>query len=279
MIKTNYHTHTTFCDGKNSVEEMAKAAIARGFDILGFSSHSMCTFSTEWHLPVRSHSEYAAEVRRVQHVFADKISIQLGFESDYLYALNTPQKSRYAAFKPDYLIGAVHYVMNENGAFAVDESADSLQQNIQRVFGGNVREVVHQYFENEREMLKKGDFDIIAHADLIRKYNARLHLFDERSTEYRAELKSLADCIARAGVIAEVNTGGIARGCTSEPYPSQELLSLLFERGVPVTINSDAHRCEHLDFWFDEAMSYIKKAGYKTIAYLESSEIKFQKIN
>ena len=27
---SNAHTHTTFCDGKNTVEEMAQAAIARG---------------------------------------------------------------------------------------------------------------------------------------------------------------------------------------------------------------------------------------------------------
>ena len=39
MIKTNYHTHSTFCDGKNTPEEMVLKAIEDNFDILGFSSH------------------------------------------------------------------------------------------------------------------------------------------------------------------------------------------------------------------------------------------------
>ena len=38
-IRSNVHTHTTFCDGKNSVEEMARAAIDLGFVSLGYSIH------------------------------------------------------------------------------------------------------------------------------------------------------------------------------------------------------------------------------------------------
>ena len=38
--KSNLHTHCTFCDGKNTIEEMIQAAIAAGLDSIGFSSHS-----------------------------------------------------------------------------------------------------------------------------------------------------------------------------------------------------------------------------------------------
>ena len=37
MIKTNYHTHTSFCDGKSTAEQMILSAIDKKFDILGFS--------------------------------------------------------------------------------------------------------------------------------------------------------------------------------------------------------------------------------------------------
>ena len=40
MKKTNFHTHTVWCDGRDDVETMVVAAIAGGFDTLGFSSHS-----------------------------------------------------------------------------------------------------------------------------------------------------------------------------------------------------------------------------------------------
>ena len=40
MIKANFHTHTTYCDGKNTPEEMVQAAIALGMTAIGFSGHS-----------------------------------------------------------------------------------------------------------------------------------------------------------------------------------------------------------------------------------------------
>ena len=35
-MRANYHTHTTWCDGRNTTREMAEAAVAKGFDVLGF---------------------------------------------------------------------------------------------------------------------------------------------------------------------------------------------------------------------------------------------------
>ena len=35
----NLHTHTVYCDGKNSVDEMVEAAINAGLDTIGFSGH------------------------------------------------------------------------------------------------------------------------------------------------------------------------------------------------------------------------------------------------
>ena len=39
MIKQNLHTHSLYCDGKDSFEEMIQTAIEKEFTILGFSSH------------------------------------------------------------------------------------------------------------------------------------------------------------------------------------------------------------------------------------------------
>ena len=42
--KADLHTHTSFCDGKNSPEEMVRSAVEKGFDVLGFSGHSYTPF-------------------------------------------------------------------------------------------------------------------------------------------------------------------------------------------------------------------------------------------
>ena len=41
IVRANFHTHTTWCDGSDSPEAVIQAAIARNFDAIGFSSHAM----------------------------------------------------------------------------------------------------------------------------------------------------------------------------------------------------------------------------------------------
>ena len=97
--------------------------------------------------------------------------------------------------------------------------------------------------------------------------NTVLHLFDESDSFYKEEVKLTAKAIAKAGVIAEINTGAIARGNMDDVYPSEYFLNLLFENGVPVAINSDAHQAQKLDAAFDRAAAQAKKIGYTELVY------------
>ena len=44
----NYHTHTNYCDGKNTAEEIVKKAIELGLSELGFSGHSYTDFDLDF---------------------------------------------------------------------------------------------------------------------------------------------------------------------------------------------------------------------------------------
>lgn len=54
-MKINLHSHTTFCDGKNSAEEMVVSAIDHGFDVFGFSGHSYTPFDESYCKIGRAH--------------------------------------------------------------------------------------------------------------------------------------------------------------------------------------------------------------------------------
>ena len=278
-MKTNYHTHSTFCDGKNTVREMIEAAIERNFSVLGFSSHCMYPFSSDWHIPTLNIPLYVEEVKKLRNEYSSKISIKLAFEVDFIQGFSNPLRSVYSQFSPDYLIGAVHYLSNEDCVFTVDGSADEVKNGLDKVFAGDGKRMVQAYFSAERKLLEKGEFDILAHADLIRKLNGRLRFFDERDGWYREELKAMAKAISKSGVIVEINTGGMARGYTNSPYPSAEFLSTLKEYNIPITIDSDAHNSDKIDFAFDLAKEHAIKAGYKELAYIEDGKIKFQSVN
>lgn len=280
MIKTNYHTHSSFCDGADSPEEMVKAAIARKFDILGFSSHSMFPFSSGWHIPVNLHKEYIQEILRLKELYKEKITVYAGFEADYIAGVCRPDFGSYREFKADYIIGSVHFVPGKKGFFEADGSQESVLEGIKNHFGGNVKNAVREYFSLEKEMLETCSFSILGHADVIRKQNngGRI-LFDENSAWYRSELKSVAAAAARAGVCVEVNTGGMLRSRMKLPYPSPYFLSLLREQNVPVVLSSDAHSAAGLDWQFAEAAEYIKRAGYTELAYYKDGGFKMQRLN
>lgn len=283
MLKTNYHTHSTFCDGKATARQMLTRAIEKHFDILGFSSHSLYPFSSDWHTSVTAHEDYSKEIESLKNEFSHQIEVVMGFEADYFFPMCIPQFSKYnnLSFKPQYLIGAVHYVPNEKGFFTADDSFENAASDIKKCCK-DTKEAVCLYFEAEREMLKKGDFTFLAHPDLIRKQNSALNpqgpLFNEEDSWYKEQLKLTADSIKSSGICVEVNTGGMARGYLDTPYPSPYFLELLAERKVPVTINSDAHTPENLDYYFTESLEYIKKAGYKELMYFTSGQLKSQEI-
>ena len=280
-VKTNYHMHTTFCDGKCSPEQMVQEAISRNFTTIGFSGHSMFPFASDWHISYRDHFSYAKEINRLKEAYRDKIEILLGYECDYVAGVSCPTKEQYPdEVKPDYLIGAVHYVPWVKGYFGVDTFFDKAREQIKDVFKGDVKKAVQEYFACEREMLRDGDFQILAHCDLIKIQNSKMApypLFDENEGWYKDSIRETVDAIAKSGVCVEINTGAIARGKLDVPYPSLEMLEMLHGKNVPITLSSDAHSTEHIDYAFDQAVELAKKAGYTEFMYFSGSRSLMQK--
>ena len=63
----------------------------------------------------------------------------------------------------------------------------------------------------------------------------------------------------------EVNTGAMARGWRTSPYPADFLLERIAQAGGRVTLTADAHAKEQLTFGFDEALERIRRAGFAQI--------------
>lgn len=279
MVKTNYHTHTTFCDGKNSPEELVRWAVERNFTALGFSAHSLFPFTSPLHLPADEHEKYCEEIRRLKEKFSDKIRIFVGFESEFLLPRYLPLKANYDKFRPDFLIGAVHMLSGESatalgfhgnfgdGHFSVDGPAEHVKEGIAEVFGGDGQLACRVYFASVRKMVATCDFDIVAHPDVLRRRNSAVGFFDEIAPWYIEELEKTAT--AFKGKIVEINTGGIARNCVSTPYPSPTFLRLIRECGGKICINSDCHRKEYLDAAYDVALDAAKEAGFKSLMILD----------
>ena len=232
---SNFHTHTTFCDGRSTPSEMIDAACAKGFAALGFSSHSDM---------LEDEAAYCAEIRRLAEEYDGRIRVYLGLEAE----LAKPWTRRAGAY--DYVIGSHHFITAPDGGFfAFDHTPEILADGIKRHFGGDARAFVSAYYAALRSTLDR-DFEIIGHVDLIRKFNVRAPYFDESAPWYHEEIVRTADAIAASGKLVEVNTGAISRGWLTDAYPSPEFRRLLRERGVRFVLSSDAHSVEGLDCAF-----------------------------
>ena len=115
--RSNLHTHTTYCDGKNTPEEIILQAIENGMETLGFSEHSTFPFDkVEYSLREEKINTYRKEIIKLRTQYGDRIHILLGLEQDV-----------YSPIQPvgyEYLIGSLHYVKKDGEYLAVDASPD-----------------------------------------------------------------------------------------------------------------------------------------------------------
>ena len=232
---------------------MIQAAVAKGFEVIGFSSHAMLPESdTDWVLTPDKAPRYMTEIRSLAEDFKDQIRVLGGVEADYVPGGANPDRSTYAAIAPDYIIGSIHWVVAEDGArVPVDDTPEKLADGIREHFEGSAEKFIRAYYRQVREMVATCRFEIVGHLDLVRKFNAKHPYFDEKADWYREEIGKTAAAVAKSGKIAEVNTGAIARGWLDDAYPSEEFRKMLREKGVKFVLSSDAHTADGIDCAFE----------------------------
>ncbi|HWR10281.1 MAG TPA: histidinol-phosphatase [Rectinemataceae bacterium] len=267
----SYHTHTEFCDGTSTAAAMAEAAFEAGYSVLGFSSHAPLPFDCSWTMQWRSIGDYAASVRSLQRLWKPRgLAILLGLEIDYIRNIVSPGDEAYDVIAPDFRLGSVHFLTDlAEDEFTVDEPAADFERHMAGL-GGDASIVWKQYYANLVAMIEKGGFDILGHFDLVKKNNARGRWFDEDGTDYRDAAFAAVDRASELGRVAEINTGGLARGKTDSPYPSMAILKHMREAGLRLTLGDDAHAPPHLGRYQAAAIGAAKEAGYTSLWYMDA---------
>ena len=261
-LTSSTHNHTKLCDGRNTPDEMARAALEAGFTDFGFSGHSYAPFDLDY--SVKSEQHYVQELRALQKAYAGRLRIAVGMEADWF----APVNDRAAL---DYIIGSVHYLRDEATGryYAVDGAPEALDACVTQMFGGDALAMARAYYALVAENVRKYRPEIIGHFDLVKKNNCGGHLFDEADPVYRTAALEALDACAATGAVFEVNTGGMFRGYCGEPYPSRFLLEALRKSGARVTVNADAHCTEAVRFRFDETLALLRDIGFTAVTVLE----------
>lgn len=257
MAYSAFHNHTTFCDGKSTMEEMVLAAIKLGMPSIGFSGHAYTFFDESYCMSHESTRAYQRECARLREVYGDRIRILCGIEQDQL---GTEPTSCY-----DYVIGATHYVTKDGFFLDTDDYIEKTIENCERFYDGDFLAYAEDFYTQTALEFDRTRCDIVGHFDLIAKFNEGNRLFDESDPRY---VKAASDCarsLARQGVMFEINTGAVAKGYRSVPYPAPFILDVLAEEGVKVILSTDAHSTEMLQFGLKEAEALAKAHGLEIV--------------
>ena len=261
-IRANYHTHTVFCDGTNTAEEMVCQAIALGFEHLGFSGHIDDFAEVD-------KEKYFPEIKRLEAKYGDRIEILHGIELDNL---RKPEEAAGA----EYIIGSTHYLnvpAVDGKPVSVDGHAENVKFLADEYFGGDYYKLSAAYYDFEAQVYDRLHPTFIGHFDLITRFNDLPpqqggHFLDEGDPRYIKPALEAMEYLVSRGMPFEINCGAINRKRKLEPYPAPRLLRALHDFGGEILISSDAHQKELLDGCFDIAVERARAAGFKHINIL-----------
>ena len=262
MILSNYHTHTNYCDGIDTIQQNVDAALAKGFHSLGFSGHGYVPFEGLFcGMRPESIAEYRSAVNGLKESYAGRLNIYTGLENDSVCML--------PAGDYDYTIGSIHCLKCGDNYYSIDSYCAIAASTIEAEFGGDGLAYAVAYYDAVLEFVGEKSADILGHIDLVRRFNRvnkcsdAFSFFDEGSADYRNAASAALERAVRAGYIIEVNTAPILKGFSDEPYPARFLLEIAREMDARIIVNSDAHYAKNLDYAFDKAEKLLRELGYK----------------
>ena len=258
MRFTTVHTHSVLCDGKNTLEEMARAAFVAGAASFGASGHSHTEIPwDQGNVLPEDTADYRAEVLRLREEYQGRMEVLLGIEQDSQSPQPVPEWA-------EYWIGSVHNLYDpRTGRYhCVDWNAEHLSVCLREMFAGDMMALIRKYYADVSAMAEKKP-TILGHLDLIVKLNQDGRFFDETAPAYRTMALEALHTVDPDATLLEINTGAMARGYRDTPYPALFLLREWREMGGQIILTADAHSAQAVAFGYNQAAEAARAAGFR----------------
>lgn len=256
-MKANYHTHTMRCKhaiGKD--EDYIRAAIAAGYDQIGFSDHTPWPYASDFVSGVRMAQgeleEYVQSLRALGEKYKDQIRVLVGLECEYFPAYMDWLFEKKQELGLDYLILGNHF----------DETDES------GVYFGSIStpQMLHRYVNSTVRALETGEFLYLAHPDLY------MRSYPEFDRDCRAAAKDLCRAVREMGLLVEYNLEGV-RASQNEGrllYPHPAFWETAADEDVRAIIGVDAHSPQSLEktvLW-QQSYDLLRGMGFEIVTSL-----------
>lgn len=251
MFLSNFHTHTMFCDGESTVDEIVKSAIEKGFSAIGFSGHGYTDFDLSYCM--KDLGEYKRQVNAAKETYKKDIEVYLGLEEDAYYPAN---RAEY-----DYIIGSLHYVKKDEIYCPVDSNYEKFLKALE-MFQNSPIKMAENYYDKFVGYILERRPDIVGHFDLLTKLDEQYGPYFMGNTEYEKLAEQALREALKSDCIFEINTGAISRGYRKTPYPAVNLLRVMQKENAKIILSADSHHKDTIDCAFDETRALLKDIGF-----------------
>lgn len=254
-MKSNHHSHTQFCDARNTMEEILQSAYDKGFDTWGFSPHGPICVDSPCNMNPESVPLYLKEIERLKKLFPN-MKILAGMEVDFIDEKNGPSSTNIKEYKLDYVIGSVHFIPNQKGVYHdIDGSPERFRNILHNYFEDDLNYVVRTYWLQVQRMIKSGGFDIVGHIDKIALNASFIDPEIEETDFYKKLSEETIEMAIATGKAIEINTKHYHKYGRFFPHP--RFWKRIVSSGIEMPVNSDTHYSDLVEAGITEAKSLL----------------------
>lgn len=257
-----------FCDHAiDTLESVIKRYIELGYFWVGITEHTPA-ITTQLLDPgqaklgltpetlLNTFAAYIDECRRLQKKYKSKIQIFAAMEIETYSGYEEFVPFLLERFKPDYMVGSVHFVDN----ISIDYSPKTYAQVVQKL--GNIEKLYCRYFDLQYEMMGLFRPAVIGHFDLIRifdkDYKERL-----QQPEIWQRITRNLELVKEFDLILDLNLRSLVKGA-DEPYISRSILELAREMDIAVVPGDDSHGVASVGGYMAQGISLLEELGFTT---------------
>ncbi|HEY2680555.1 MAG TPA: histidinol-phosphatase HisJ family protein [Candidatus Udaeobacter sp.] len=158
--------------------------------------------------------------------------------------------------KLDLVLGSVHFLER------ADQMFDSVPDGATQFEHRNIDEMYADYFRRLRQLIATGLVDAVAHLDLIKIHGHR------PTADIGTLINETLEFICARNLAIELSTAGW-RKPVNELYPSDSIIELAVEKGIPFTTASDAHSHVQLGENFARLADKMGEIGIRQVCIFE----------
>jgi histidinol-phosphatase (PHP family) len=266
----DFHVHCDYSvDAEGSVDDYARAAIARGLAYICFTTHCDLDPARRSHDGKIRHKgrivdvtsdwleSYIDEVSAARKAYAGRgLGIMCGLEIGFVPGIEDMIESVTDSHGFDFIIGGVHTLEGVD-IVSAGECMDYFRTR-------TPVEVCKRYYHDLLEAVRSGVFDSIAHLDIYKRCG--LDFYGEALNDaHLGFVEPVLDEIAARGTCLEINSGSLRKGL-AWPYPSADLMGMAGQAGIAgVTVGSDCHRPGDVGSGLGECLRMALGAGYRNV--------------